>query len=224
MKLVPFAAVVSAFLLAACSSSGTGGSGSGAPSSASVAASSPASSVAPTSSAPASLEPLSSAPLSSVPVSQPGSVIAPSSVPSVPSGVVTPGKPNQTLTKDDFFQADSWTQALFDVANQRGVSGLKSDGLGCGSTVETELRLEDAYHTLAFSVGQANDSPASDVIMTVTVAVDGRDALAKPVGFNAIQKLSVDVSNANSVKIDVKYPGPHCSDNIYPVIFNATVS
>lgn len=207
--------------LAACSSSTSGhAKGSSSSSSAPVVSPAPV-----TSSSAASL---SSTP--SLPSSQPvisSSPVSPIDVPSV-SGIVAPDRANSPLSLSDFFNPDSnWSQVVTGVANLSGVQGIRGQLGGCGDSDELELRLQDQFHTLKFTVGQDDTSPSSDQTLVVTILVNGQQVEAKQVMFNGILKLAVNVTSANSVKIDFAIGNSsHCNEDtttIYPVLFDATV-
>jgi len=64
-----------------------------------------------------------------------------------------------------------------------------------------ELRLADNFRSLTFDVGQANDSAASDKILTVEVLGNGDQKDIRRVPFNKIQKFSIDVTGVNALII-----------------------
>jgi hypothetical protein len=159
--------------------------------------------------------------------SVPTDVVSGGSVPSV-SGIVPPGRANTPLTLNDFFNPDgNWEQAVVNVADQSGVQAIRGDLGSCGDDAELELRLNDRFRTLKFDVGEDNTSPSSDQTLVVTVSVNGQQVNAKKVGFNTILPLSVNVTSANSVKIDFENdPNGSCGneERVYPLLFNAVVS
>jgi hypothetical protein len=142
--------------------------------------------------------------------------------------VVAPGRSGSTLTLADFFNPDdSWSEGSFDVADHKAVSGIADDISGCGDyyAKELELRLEDNYKRLDFSVGQTNGSKTSDQVLTVAVLANGRQIAVQNVPFNKIQSFSVPVTAVNSLKIDfyVQDNG-NCQGSVTALIFKPVIN
>ena len=68
---------------------------------------------------------------------------------------------------------------------------------------ELELRLANNFDELTFSVGQANDSLASDQNVSVEVVGNNQQIDIRSVPFNQIQEFRIPVSGVNALKIDL---------------------
>lgn len=142
------------------------------------------------------------------PGSTPSEVV--SSAPGSPSNITEPVPSGGTampvlstgkeLVLTDFFAApNNAKQGAYNVAtlsNQNGIGfNVRFDA------AELELRLENRYKKLAFNVGQANDSKASDATVRVEVLKNDRSEGMTDVHFNETAPFDVDVANVNSLKL-----------------------
>ena len=138
---------------------------------------------------------------------------ATSTSPSTSSTSASPGGPLGTdaagrkLTLADFFQPDSqWAEKRYDIADKSQVQGIGTTVQYCGTGYaprELELRLANNFDELTFSVGQANDSRASDQNVTVEVLGNNQQIDIRTVPFNQIQEFRIPVSGVNALKIDL---------------------
>jgi hypothetical protein len=124
-----------------------------------------------------------------------------------PGGPLGTDAAGRKLTLADFFQPDSqWSEKRYDIADKSQVQGIGTTVVQCGtngSTRELELRLANNFDELTFSVGQANDSLASDQNVSVEVLGNNQQIDIRSVPFNQIQEFRIPVSGVNALKIDL---------------------
>jgi hypothetical protein len=130
-----------------------------------------------------------------------------SSTSSSPGGPLGTDAAGRKLTLADFFQPDSqWAEKRYDIADKSQVQGIGTTVQYCGTGYaprELELRLANNFDELTFSVGQANDSRASDQNVTVEVLGNNQQIDIRTVPFNQIQEFRIPVSGVNALKIDL---------------------
>jgi hypothetical protein len=127
-----------------------------------------------------------------------------SSSPGGPLGTESAGRP---LHLNDFFgPSQNWSEKRYDIADKSQVQGIGTTVQYCGTNYtpqELELRLANNFDQLTFSVGQANDSKASDQNVTVEILANNQQADIRSVPFNQIQQFTVPVTGVNALKIDL---------------------
>src|SRR5690242_17360435 len=130
-----------------------------------------------------------------------------SSTSSSPGGPLGTDAAGRKLTLADFFQPDSqWSEKRYDIADKSQVQGIGTTVQYCGGGYaprELELRLANNFDELTFSVGQANDSLASDQNVSVEVVGNNQQIDIRSVPFNQIQEFRIPVSGVNALKIDL---------------------
>ena len=130
-----------------------------------------------------------------------------SSTSSSPGGPLGSDAAGRKLTLADFFQPDSqWAEKRYDIADKSQVQGIGTTVQYCGAGYaprELELRLANNFDELTFSVGQANDSLASDQNVSVEVVGNNQQIDIRSVPFNQIQEFRIPVSGVNALKIDL---------------------
>jgi len=130
-----------------------------------------------------------------------------SSTSSSPGGPLGSDAAGRKLTLADFFQPDSqWAEKRYDIADKSQVQGIGTTVQYCGTGYaprELELRLANNFDELTFSVGQANDSLASDQNVSVEVVGNNQQIDIRSVPFNQIQEFRIPVSGVNALKIDL---------------------
>ena len=130
-----------------------------------------------------------------------------SSTSSSPGGPLGSDAAGRKLTLADFFQPDSqWAEKRYNIADKSQVQGIGTTVQYCGTGYaprELELRLANNFDELTFSVGQANDSHASDQNVTVEVLGNNQQIDIRTVPFNQIQEFRIPVSGVNALKIDL---------------------
>lgn len=131
-----------------------------------------------------------------------------------------------TLGLADFFEPDSsWEESRYEVADQANVSGISKE---IDTAYETqperlELRLANNFETLNFTVGQANDSASSARTMVVQVLGNNKQLDVQRVPFNALQPISVPVTDVNAVVINIYLEQSDDYDSVNAVISEITV-
>lgn len=186
-------ALVAAFALSSCSSSGAAENDS---------SQSPAAT---------SIEVAASPTVSQISASPTNSPAAESSASSTssetsPSTTVATEKAGNPLSLADFLEPESyWMEKRFDVADKANVSGIAVElrGYGSSDTRTLELRLANNFSNLNFKIGQANDSRSSDRVLLVRIVGNGKQLDVQKVPFNTIQEVSVPVKGVNAVKIEL---------------------
>ena len=126
---------------------------------------------------------------------------APSSSPGGPLGTDSAGRP---LTLANFFEPDSsWAEKRYDIADKSQVQGIGTEVTNCyqGNARPLELRLGNKFKQLTFSVGQANDSQASDQKLVVEVLANNQQVEIQSVPFNQVQDFKIPVDGVNALKI-----------------------
>jgi hypothetical protein len=124
-----------------------------------------------------------------------------------PGGPLGTDAAGRKLTLADFFQPDSqWAEKRYDIADKKQVQGIGTTVVQCssGTPRELELRLANNFDQLSFSVGQANDSPASDQNVSVEVLGNNQQIDIRSVPFNQIQQFTIPVTGVNALKIDLR--------------------
>ncbi len=129
------------------------------------------------------------------------------------------------LTLADFFMPDSyWEEERYDVADRKDVLGIGRP-ISCSSEAELELRLANNFETLAFSVGQANDSASSEESVSVEVLANGAQVEIRSVPFNQVQSFEIPVTGVNALRIVMiaDRDTSSCDDNATAVLTDITV-
>ena len=136
----------------------------------------------------------------------------------------------EPLTLGDFFEPNRrWTENSFSVADMSDVKGMANDTLSCGEQYEEsglELRLQNKFDTLAFSVAESNGSKKSDQQLVVRVMADNDQLDVKRIAFNEVESFTVPVTDRNAVRIEVNLDDEvdDCSaGSAQAVIFDAEV-
>ena len=128
-----------------------------------------------------------------------------SSTSSSPGGPLGTDAAGRKLTLADFFQPDSqWAEKRYDIADKSQVQGIGTTVVQCGSngsSPQLELRLANNFDQLTFSVGQANDSRASDQKLVVEVLANNQQVEIQSVPFNQVQDFRIPVDGVNALKI-----------------------
>lgn len=131
-------------------------------------------------------------------------------------GPLTTESAGRPLHLTDFFMPGSdWQEKRYDVADKSQVQGIGTTVANCGSYYapqELELRLANNFHELTFTVGQANDSRASDQAVSVEVLANNAQVEIRSVPFNQLQQFTIPVTGVNALKIDLRLDEdvPHC--------------
>ena len=124
-----------------------------------------------------------------------------------PGGPLTTESAGRPLHLTDFFMPGSeWQEKRYDVADKSQVQGIGTTVASCGSygARELELRLANNFHELTFTVGQANDSRASDQAVSVEVLANNAQVEIRSVPFNQLQQFTIPVTGVNALKIDLR--------------------
>lgn len=119
------------------------------------------------------------------------------------------------LTLSDFFTVpDNWRDGRFDVAGERGLSGISGELTDCSADQDghttLELRLANRFKKISMNVGQSDDSRQSDAVLNVRLLGNGKYIDSVKVPFNKIDKFSASVSDVNALKIEVWIGGDNC--------------
>jgi hypothetical protein len=154
-----------------------------------------------------------------------------SSTSASPGGPLGSDAAGRKLTLADFFQPDSqWSEKRYDIADKSQVQGIGTTVVQCssGSPRELELRLANNFDELTFSVGQANDSQASDQNVSVEVLGNNQQIDIRSVPFNQIQEFTIPVTGVNALKIDLRLDSdvPNCgrTGSVIGVLTDITLS
>lgn len=111
-----------------------------------------------------------------------------------------PAPESGNLRLVDFFEpATGWEESRYNVASLTQVPGIGSEF--CANVGDLELRLENKFDRLNFSVGQGNDSDVSDNDVTVEVLGNNEQLQVYIVPFNTIQEFDLDVRGVNALTI-----------------------
>jgi hypothetical protein len=127
-----------------------------------------------------------------------------SSTSSSPGGPLDTDSAGRPLTLANFFQPDtSWLEKRYDIADKSQVQGIGTTVSNCyqGNARPLELRLGNKFEELTFSVGQANDSEASDQKLVVEVLANNQQVEIQSVPFNQVQDFRIPVDGVNALKI-----------------------
>lgn len=127
-----------------------------------------------------------------------------SSTSSPASPTLAPSTGPQKLGLEWFFEPSSdWDESRFDVADRRQAPGIgtRIDYCYQGASEVLELRLSNYFSRLTFSVGQSNDSRASDQKLIVEVIANNAQVEVRRVQFNEIQAFDIPVKGVNAMKI-----------------------
>lgn len=162
----------------------------------------------------------SGTPLTPAP-STPGQTPAPSSAEPLPTGpppVLDRAAANRDLATSDFFAIPvEWTGGQFDVASERGLTGISGPLRTCAedeaSAQTFELRLANQFSRISARFGQANNSESSDAEMLVRIVGNGTFIDSKRVKFNKLESIQVPVNGVNALKIQVFMTGKGCDEN-----------
>jgi hypothetical protein len=148
-----------------------------------------------------------------------------------PGGPLGSDAAGRKLTLADFFQPDSqWSEKRYDIADKSQVQGIGTTVVQCssGTPRELELRLANNFDQLTFSVGQANDSQASDQNVSVEVLGNNQQIDIRSVPFNQIQQFTIPVTGVNALKIDLRLDSdvPNCgrTGSVIGVLTDITLS
>jgi hypothetical protein len=154
-----------------------------------------------------------------------------SSTSASPGGPLGSDAAGRKLTLADFFQPDSqWSEKRYDIADKSQVQGIGTTVVQCssGTPRELELRLANNFDKLTFSVGQANDSQASDQNVSVEVLGNNQQIDIRSVPFNQIQEFTIPVTGVNALKIDLRLDSdvPNCgrTGSVIGVLTDITLS
>lgn len=106
---------------------------------------------------------------------------------------------------DDFFSPDRrWKERLYDIANERNITGVGATLQGCrDQNIFLEMHLGNDFSKFRFKAGQSNLSKSSAETVVVQVEGNGSTLDIKRVPFNAVDEILVDVSGVNALKINV---------------------
>lgn len=124
------------------------------------------------------------------------------------TGVLPATATGRPLSLSEFFQPDGeWSEDRYDIASQSGVQGAGVTLQSCyeNQAQVLELRLSNAFSTLSFSVGQANDSKTSTLNLVVEVVANNRQIDIQRVPFNKVQTFVEPATSVNAVQIRL-YP------------------
>lgn len=155
--------------------------------------------------------------------------------PAAPSEVdVTPSSPptltaGQRLGLDAFFEpAYVWGESRYDVADRGQVQGVSALVSRCSTPGDSlEMRLENKFKQLKFSVGQSNDSASSKYNLVVAVVANGKQVDVRNIPFNAVQDFSLSVDGVNALEVSFirKLPEGGCgSSTVRAVVFDGMLS
>ena len=155
--------------------------------------------------------------------------------PAAPSEVdVSPSAPptltaGQRLGLDAFFEpAYVWEESRYDVADRGQVQGVSALVTSCSTPRQSlEMRLENKFKQLKFSVGQSNDSASSKYNLVVAVVANGKQVDVRNIPFNAVQDFSLPVDGVNALEVSFarNLPTGGCdSDTIRAVVFDGSLS
>lgn len=110
------------------------------------------------------------------------------------------------LTLSDFFNPTSgWSENSFDVAGRTDVKGIGGSEIRCGDASEDsalELRLQNKFDQLEFSVGQSDWSERPDQRLVVRVLGDNEQLDVDRLDFNEMKDFTVSVADRNAVRIE----------------------
>jgi len=166
---------------------------------------------------------------SSIPVSTPSDILT-DSASADPTGpvVLQPSRVGSPLTLSDFFDPQNWAEGSYDIADRKAIQGVETSVDQCLSDnpQSLELRLGDNFKSMAFQVGQANDSADGDQTLTVAVIANGKQSQVQNIKFNEIRSFTVDVTSVNSLKILfylLQVPNRGCQGDVNAVLFKAIV-
>lgn len=134
------------------------------------------------------------------------------------------------LTLNQFHNpSEGWTESTFDVAGRKSVEGFAYE-LRCGFSdpQQLELRLQNSYQELKFSVGQEdNQSGPADQQVEVQINANNKPVQSRKVPFNQVEPFEVSVRDVNSLVLDfsIDRAGSRtCRNNIQVVVFDAQLS
>ena len=133
------------------------------------------------------------------------------------------------LTLADFFQPPgSGEEQRYDSAGPQDLPGIGTELYGCSSnsSYELELRLQNNFDLLEFSVGQADDSQISEQEVVVEVLANNAQVDIRTVPFNQVRPFSVPVTGVNALKLRFTQNDEldNCSGYVTAVLTDVTVS
>jgi hypothetical protein len=121
------------------------------------------------------------------------------------TGVLPASATGRPLTLSDFFQPTSdWQENRYDVAGKSQIQAIGTEVSSCGansSNKNLELRLGNAFQTLSFTVGQADDSDAFDQNLTVEVIANNSQIDIQRVPFNQVKQFTEPVAGVNALQL-----------------------
>lgn len=119
--------------------------------------------------------------------------------------VLDPDVKGRALGLDDFFRPERrWTEQLYDIANERDVTGVGTTIASCwNETYPLEMRLGNDFSTFSFRAGQSNLSASSAETVVVQVEGNGDTLDIKRIPFNTVESVFVEVNGVNALKINV---------------------
>lgn len=142
--------------------------------------------------------------------------------------VIDPPRHGVPLALANFFEPDNvWSEGSENIADRKGLQGIFAEISSCGNySRELELRLEDNYKSLSFSVGQANNSRNINQTLTVAVQANGSQVAIKNIPFNKLQNFTVPVTSVNALQIQfyLDSQNPNCGGSVVAVLYNAVLS
>lgn len=172
----------------------------------------------------ATVEPTPSTGQSNATSPEPGTTYSPASTASA-----QPPAPGRLTLKQFHNPSSGWTESTFDVAGRKEVDGF-AYRLSCGASDprQLELRLQNAYQELKFSVGQDDkQSGPADQQVEVQIIANNKPLQSRKVPFNQAEPFEVPVRDVNSLVLafSVDRAGSKtCRDNIEVVVFDARLS
>lgn len=142
---------------------------------------------------------------------------------------IQPGVP---LGLDGFFRpGENWDEKVYNVADLDSVQGITTSVERCGldRAQVLELRTQNDFETLSFSVGQANESESSSERLLVEVIGDNGPPLhAARVGWNEIvpfSELPIDAVGAVKIRVALDDEVERCGwESVIAVFFDVTLS
>ena len=215
MNMRPFAGLaIATFLLSACGASPQQPATVPAPAQES-----------PTESATATSEPSPSATPSATPTPDPTPTNGYTPISTASAQPPAPGR----LTLNQFHNPSSyWAESTFDVAGKKGLEGFAYPLRCSEQPVSLELRLQNSYQELKFSVGQEDHQKGpADQLVEVQVIANNKPVQSGKVAFNQIQPFEVAVRDVNSLKLTFLVDAAarrSCTESIKVVVFDAQLA
>jgi hypothetical protein len=135
----------------------------------------------------------------------------------------------QRIGLDAFFDPQyGWEESRYDVADRGQVQGVSAFATSCSKPLQfLEMRLQNKFKQLKFSVGQGNDSESSKYDLVVAVVANGKQVDVRNIPFNAVQDFNISVDGVNALEVTFmrNLPTGGCdTKTVRAVIFDATLS